>query len=622
MLIWMRNSSGAGVLKFVLMGLLVMAVGGLVLMDVGGFFTGNMGSGTVAKGGGVNVGAVEFNRTVERVVSAQGIGARDAYQLGLVDNILKSEIQNQLFTAKSRDLGLVIDDAVVTRQISKIAEPLATEGRTKKEALQQILNSQGIRESEFVNGLREELANGLVRAALQTPSTLTSPVMAQSLYRYDNEKRSADIIVFKNTDVKDAEKPTDEQLQAFYESNKQSYLIPETRTITMATLKGDMLRKNITITDEQLQAEYEKNIASYTKPERREIEQIVVNDEADAQKAVEDMKAGKAVKNAMTQEYEQAGLLAEIGGPAFAAEKGGVVGPVKTDLGYHVLKIKNIIAAEVTPLADIRSTLKTDLENIALNEELYNAGNTIEDRIASGEDFDAITKEYGMTTEKIGPFRRNGNSAANQDMFKPYGPDRESLIEAAYDYDEGEVPPVVETADGQFHLIHIDSVTPDSYTPFETVKAALETRWIQEQQALATKEKARAATAAIGEGKSLSEIASENGLSVQKIANMNRKEKPSAPMTAIGMAQAFSSKVGEAFSTETGDGVIVGVVTGMTLPTADNAPEEEMKALSDLTATSMSQDVQSQYLSSLMRGKKIKVNQTVLQQMYGDTTTP
>ena len=132
MLIWMRDSAGAGILKFFLLGILVLAVAGLVLMDVGGFFTGNMASGTVAKGGGVNIGATEFNRTVERVVSRQGVSASDAYKFGLVDNILTSEIQNRLFTNEAKDLGLEVPDESIRNQIAKIAEPLATEGRTKK----------------------------------------------------------------------------------------------------------------------------------------------------------------------------------------------------------------------------------------------------------------------------------------------------------------------------------------------------------------------------------------------------------------------------------------------------------------------------------------------------------
>lgn len=98
MLIWMRDSAFAGFFKFFLLGMLLLAVGGMVFMDVGGFFTGNMGQNTVVKGGGVKISTVEFDRTVRRVLSAQGIGPQEAYRLGLINTILTSEVQSRLFT--------------------------------------------------------------------------------------------------------------------------------------------------------------------------------------------------------------------------------------------------------------------------------------------------------------------------------------------------------------------------------------------------------------------------------------------------------------------------------------------------------------------------------------------
>ena len=190
MLIWMRESSFAGLFKFVFLGLMVMAVGGLVLMDVGGFFRGTMSSNTVVKGGGVNIGIMEFDRTLRRALSSQGIPPAEAMKLGLVEQILNSEIQNRLFTSQARSFGLEVSDGSVKRQISKLAEPLAAGGATKKEALQQILRTQGISESEFVGSIRQEMANTLLRAALSPPATLSSPLMALDLYRYDNEQRS------------------------------------------------------------------------------------------------------------------------------------------------------------------------------------------------------------------------------------------------------------------------------------------------------------------------------------------------------------------------------------------------------------------------------------------------
>ncbi len=616
MLIWMRNSTFGGALKFLLLGFMTLAVAGLVMTDVGGFFHGTMSSTTVAKGAGVKIGIQEFDRTVRRALGAQGIGAAEAYQLGLIDTILTSEIQNRLFTKEAKTLGLEVGDDAVKAQISKLAEPLATDGRSKKEALQQILRTQNISEGEFIGAIRQEMANSLLRGALSAPATLTSPLMAQSLYRYDNEKRGARGIILRNESVSDVTKPTDEQLQKYYEANKQDFLIPETRTITMATLKMDMLKKNVKISDEQLKAEYDKNIASFTKPPRRLVEQVTLPDEAAAKAAAEDMKAGKPVKDSNTQEFEEAGLLPEIGAPVFAASEGAVVGPIQTSLGWHVLKVKSDLPESVAPFAEVKDRLRDELSNISLTEELYNAGNAIEDRAAGGDKLEDIVSEYGMTTEIIGPFRQNGRDKDGNDDFKSYGADREKIIQAAYDFEEGEIAPVVETADGQFHLIRVDQVIPDSYRDFASVKSALESRWVDEQRALANAAKAKAALDALNAGKPLDDVAKENGASVQSFANISRKEAPAAPLTPIVAAQIFTADKGGNFSAEIENGFVVGTVTDISLP-ASAQDQKELAALEDLTGRSLTQDILGQYITALSDGKPVKVNKPLLEQVYG-----
>lgn len=618
MLIWMRDSAFAGFFKFFLLGMLVLAVGGMVFMDVGGFFTGNMSQNTVVKGGGVKIGTMEFDRTVRRVLSAQGIGPQEAYRLGLINTILTSEVQNRLFTKESNALGLVVSDADVQKQIGKLAEPLATNGRSKKEALQQILRQQGISEGEFIGSIRQEMANGLLRGALTAPATLTSPLMAETLYRFDNEKRSADVIVIRNENAKGITAPTDEQLEKYYEANKMDFMIPESRTITMATLKTDMLKKNLKITDDAVRAEYDKNINAYTKPERRSVEQIVVNDESAAQTALEDMKAGKSAANAMTQEYEESRMPPEIGPLVFAAEKGAVIGPIKTELGFHVLKIKDILPEQATPFDDMKTALRTEMETIALTEELFNVGNTIEDRAAAGDKLEDIVNEYGMTTEIIGPFRQNGFDKDGNDKFKAFGTDRDKLVLSTYDYEEGEIAPVVETADGQFHLIRIDQVIPDTYRDYASVKSELQKRWMDEQRTLTNQALSKKMLGDLNGGKTLQAVASENGLTVTTVGNIGRKGETPAPLTPIVGAQVLATDQGKHFSSAIEGGYVVGTVTKIDLPDA-NPSEKNLAELEELTGRSLSQDILGQFVNALTNGKEIKINQAALDQIYGQT---
>lgn len=622
MLIWMRNSAFAGVFKYLLMGLLLMAVVGLILMDRNGAFTGGMSSGTVVKGGGINIGLNEFDRTLRRVLSSRGIGAPEAYQLGLVDNVLSSEIQARLFSKEASHMGLEVSDDMVTRQITRLAETLATQGGSKKNALQQILRQQGISEAEFVSSIRAEMANTLLRAAIQPPATLASPLMARALYRYDHEQRSADIVVLKNTDMKDVTKPSAEQLQKYYEANKMDFLIPESRTITVATLKKDMAAKKVNITDEQLRAEYDKNIAAFTKPSKRVVAQGVFQSEEEAKKAYDDVVAGKPAKGLSDQELEQNGLLPEIATPVFAAQKGDVIGPVKTDLGWHVLKVKDILPESRVAFDQVKGKLGDELKQSLLADAFYQTGNDIEDRSAGGDKLEDIVLEYGMTTEVFGPFRRNGNNADGKDMLKPFEADKDKIIQAAFDVDPGETAPLVETADGQFHLVRVDSITPDSYRDFKLVSAALEKRWMDEQQKLANAARVKSAVESLNAGKTLDEVAKVLGASVQKIQTVSRTSKPQAPITPVVAAQIFTTDIGKSFSSEVDGGFLIGMPTSMVLPKSDaKMAEEDIKQLEEITARALPQDVLSQYIDGLSANKKIKINQPVLQQTYGTPQT-
>ena len=119
-------------------------------------------------------------------------------------------------------------------------------------------------------------------------------------------------------------------------------------------------------------------------------------------------------------------------------------------------------------------------------------------------------------------------------------------------------------------------------------------------------------------GKSLEDIAAENGASVQTIANVNRKETPAAPLTPVVAAQIFTTDKGKNFSSGIDNGFVVGQVTNVALP-ADTAKADgkELKDLEDLTGRSLGQDILGQFTASLSKDKNIKINQARLEQLYG-----
>lgn len=627
----LRDSSKKGFLKYILLGFLVMAGGGLVMMDVGGFFTGaTLGSNNVAKGGGITITAPEFDRTVRRVLARQGIGPQEAYKLGMINQILASDIQQRLMTQQAHKMGIRIGDDVIKEQIAKLAESIAAGTGNKKDALQQLLRQQGISEAEFVESIRSEIGNALLRNAFLTGGATVPDALIRDMYKYEFQTRSAQAIVLKTDSVTGIDQPTDENLKKYYEANKAEFAIPETRTFTLATLNAEMIKKDIVITDEDTQAAYNDSIASFTKPERRKVQQAVIADGAQAEKIAAAVKDGKPLKDAVTSvtgntkaylgedDYQQSGLLEEVAGPVFSAKDGDVVGPVQTALGYHVMVLVKALPPETVPFADVKKQIKDQLLQSRLQDDMLAAANSIDDRLAGGEPLENIVAEMGLTTEKIGPVRVNGMDETGKDKLAAYESDKDQILESAFTVDTGESAPLVETADGRFIAVRVDALSALSEKPFDDVRETLRKRWIREQKDLTNRARATDAMKKIEDGKPLADIARDMNARVENFNGLKRTSDAPSTLGPVAMAKIFTGDIGSTFMAETDSGLIVAKITDVKLGDAENASRTDLETLKNGEKRRQAEEILGSFVNDIAMRSDVEINQRLLEAMYAE----
>jgi peptidyl-prolyl cis-trans isomerase D len=452
---------------------------------------------------------------------------------------------------------------------------------------------------------------------------------AADLYQFQNEKRDFSGIFLNNDTAKADSDPTDENLKKFYEANKSDFAIPETRTVTIATLKKEMLADKVEISDEELKEIYTDNIDTYTKPERRSVEQAILTEQAEAQAVYRKAADGEALKKAVkavTSEtnaymgennFEQNGLLEEVSGPVFKADKGDVLEPVQTTLGWHVLVLKDILEPQVEDFDNVKADLKNSLVQERLLDDLINAANTLDDQLAGGEKLEVVTKEMGLTTEQIKNFNQAGISPSGEDLFKSYQGDKAQILEAAFDFQEGEASPVLELSDGRFVTVRVDQVKPLEYQPYETVNKQLQTRWMDQQKQLANRVRAQAAYDKLAEGASLAEVAQEYGLSVQSFDNLQRANTPKDPLSLPAVRDIFQANAGDSIKLTVENGFIIGQVGESTLPSIDQA-KQEIEDIREQTAQLLPQEILLQYINALSVKYDVKYNDRLIRNMYGN----
>lgn len=618
--------------KFVLFTFLVLAVGGMVLMDVGGFFRNGAQPNTVATVGGQKIGAVEFDQLLRQQLSRQSLDVKMAYQFGMIDQLLNGQIANVVMTRAAHDLGLVISDDMVARQVNKILDPfIKGSDETKKEALQRVLRSQGMSEAQFATAIRTEMTTSILRTALQAGTAIPLPQETADLYRAKNEERTIKAVVFPDSSIKDFKEPDDDILKPIYQAGQERYAIPETRALTIAILSKDSVKEGLTISDDELKAAYENNKDGFTEPERRVLQQAILPTEDEAKAVAEAMKKGaKSLKDALAASkakpesyrgedtFLAGGLVKDIADPAFAAEKSATVGPIKTALGWHVLHVKDIKPPYAKSFDEMKETLRKDLLAERMDGQMLSLANSVDDQIAGGASLDDVAKEQNMTLSKTGFLLSDGSTPDNHDGMKDFDSrDRATILETAFQLAEGESSPVQELNGGRYAVVRTDQIKDKSYKPFDDVKAELRKTWISDQKQVLNKQRAQDVLGALVDGsKTMDSVAKEHGLKIETLT-LTQSAAPQAPLIPAAKTIFFDTPKNQYAAAPGKDSYIVAMVSDTKLPDPAKASKESLKDIEETAMKGTQDEFMLTYLDHMQDKIGVKVNNALLQKLYG-----
>lgn len=626
----MRQGAKSGLSKIILFGFMVMAVGGLVLMDVRGVFTGTAGgTGNVVTIGNDRLGIGQFDMLVRRSIARQGIDPQTAYSLGMIDQILNSEVSNQLLLRAARDTGINISDETMAQKIATIVAPYVNDTTSTKQAFQAIVAAQGMGEKEFVNTVRQEMTNELLRAALIMGSAVGDSAEAADLYSYTNEKRTLSALIMPDAQGLDVPESTDEVLLPLYQAGQERYAIPETRAITVAVLTEAAIKDAAKITDEDVKAQYEKDIDGYKLPEKRQLEQTILSERTEADAIAARIAKGETMEAAIkaqtgnadaylgTASFEKKGLATEVADKAFSGKVGDVIGPVQTALGWHVMVLKAVEEPRTRPLAEVKDDVRKALSQSRVAEQMFETSGKIDDAIAAGTPLEDIAKDMEMKISAYGPVRADGSTAESKEGIKDYAADREEFLKTAFDLTEGELSHVIEMKDGSFAVLRVDSLTEKAYKPFDDVKADIAKVWEADQRQVLNKQRADKALARLQSGEvTLEKLAGEMKLSTKSLT-LVRAEDPPAPLNNASKKLAFEPAVNGFVIAPVEGGIAVAQVKSVSMPDPAKADKEQMKTVAQAAANGSQEETLMTFLETLRKEYKVKINRALIEQTYG-----
>lgn len=492
---------------FVFLGIIALA---FVAGDVTGVRMNGTGSGgnVLAKVGSRQITDREVRERVDRFLrnlqrDGQSVTMEQFLAQGGLEMTLDEMIRSAAMIEFAQKSGMQVSKKLIDGEIASNPAFIGLDGKFSQKQYEDILAQNRIPPALFREGMTDERYNLWLinRATLgnQIPESVLLPYASLLL-----ERRTGTVGLVPTIAMDPGPAPDEKTLAAWYQSRSARYTVPQRRIVRYAMVKPDQLRAGTAATEAEIADAYKKAGNRFAATEKRNVRQLVALDEATANRIAGEVKGGKTLAAAAGaagleptnfEGVEKPALARQtavaVADAAFAAAQGGVVGPVRSPLGWHVLQVEKIEKVAAKTLDQARSELASEIGSRKLAQALADLRQKIEDGIGDSKTFDELVAEAKLTGERTPALTAAGTDPENPE-FKP-DPAMVAIMRAGFGIeqqgDDSQIVPIAQ--DGSFALVGLERIVPAAPRPLaqireQVVKDYLVEKALQKARGVAT----------------------------------------------------------------------------------------------------------------------------------------
>jgi peptidyl-prolyl cis-trans isomerase D len=422
----------------------------------------------------------------------------DAMRNEIKRRVLDQYVSSEALVSRADDLGYRVSDQELLEEMAKVPA-FQVDGKFDQAHALAVLNAQGRSVSEIEGLFRRDAKLRQLDTALSTSSFVTAAEL-KNFRALTRQQRELQWVTLSAAKFAAGATPDEAAVKAFYDAHKAELMTPETVNLRYVELSLAQLGEKVSVDDAQLKAYYEEQKAKtperFTQGEQRRVRHILlsVNDPKDdasvkakAEGLVKRLQAGEDFAK-LAKEYSQDPGSANQGGDlgwserkvfvgpfadaAFGMKVDEIKGPVKTQFGYHILKLDGIQPPAVKSFEQAKAELETEYRRNEAERLFNNAQDQLADAaLQNTSDIDVVARKAGLTVQDIPNFSRTegGGALGNN----------QAVIEAAFSPDvlDGHLSSMVEVEKGRGVVLRATDHHLPQQKPLEAVRTEVVSAW-------------------------------------------------------------------------------------------------------------------------------------------------
>ena len=330
-----------------------------------------------------------------------------------------------------------------------------------------ILASQGVSVEQFESDIRLQLQINQLRRGFIDSSFIT-PNEFRQFIELQMQKRIGQLLTINSADFIDEVAINADQIQLYFDNNQDLFQTDEEVDVEYLSLSLDDVAATVEYTEDDLRGYYEENLSRFITNEERKSRHILIaidedTTEEDALETILNAQERLISESfeAVAKEFSDDPGSADLGGDLGWAEPGLFVpefdkvlfslevnelsDPVKTEFGYHLIRLDELKEGQQQAYQDIQLELDSEYSKLLAEDKLFGLADQLADlTLQAFNELNSVADTLGLSLSRIDGVSRNGATFFNQD------PEIISILFSQNSIETGENTPLFELDDSIF----------------------------------------------------------------------------------------------------------------------------------------------------------------------------